>query len=98
MTRVLEGTWAEIAAHEDEWEGKKLRVTISEATEPPDAPPRPGEPTLADVMGDLVGQVSFLPDDLSENTGEKFNAKRSVGISPALLFALLRSKLRSKTF
>lgn len=76
MTRILEGTWAEIAAHEDEWNGRRLRVEIEETpvengTSPNgngEAPIGDGEkPTLLELMKDLVGTVSFEPDDLGAN-------------------------------
>ena len=71
MTRILEGTWAEIAAHvaerEDEWNGRQLRVQIEEtaATEAPDSERE--EPTLLEMLGDIVGSVEGMPEDLGRN-------------------------------
>lgn len=72
MTRILEGTWAEIAAHQDEWNGRRLRVEVEESFAQDDAPENGGteekdEPTLLELMKDLVGTVSFEPDDLGAN-------------------------------
>ena len=72
MTRVLEGTWAEIAAHQDEWNGRRLRVEVQITPAENGAPENIGtdekhEPTLLELMKDLVGTVSFEPDDLGAN-------------------------------
>lgn len=69
MTRILEGTWAEIVAHQDEWNGQRLRVEV-EAT--PDEGALNGtaganEPTLLEMLGDIVGSVEGMPEDLGAN-------------------------------
>ena len=75
MTKVLEGTWAEIAAHADEWNGGRLRVEIEElpangahngasATAPDNSEEGP---TLLELLGDIVGSVSGMPEDLGRN-------------------------------
>ena len=66
MTKVLEGTWAEIRAQQPDWETKRLRVEVLEAPETQDAPVQNGEPSLFDEMKDLVGTASFEPTDLAE--------------------------------
>ena len=68
MTKVLEGTWAEIRAQQPDWENKRLRVEVLEAPETQDAPLPNGEPSLYDEMKDLVGTVSFEPTDLAERS------------------------------
>ncbi len=70
MTRVLEGTWAEIAAHAGEWENKRLRVVVDVLDEQPadDA----DAPTLLERIKDLVGSVEGGPDDLAENHKKYF--------------------------
>ena len=65
MTKVLEGTWAEIRAQQPDWENKRLRVEVLDAPDMQDAPLESGEPTLFEEMKDLVGTVSFEPTDLA---------------------------------
>ena len=65
MTKVLEGTWAEIRAQQPDWENKRLRVEVLEIPEAQEAPVQNGEPSLFDEMKDLVGTVSFEPTDLA---------------------------------
>lgn len=74
MTRILEGTWAEIAAHADEWNGRHLRVEIEEKPDKNGASPNDShaEPTLYEVMKDLVGTVSFEPNDLGARSEAYF--------------------------
>ena len=71
MTKVLEGTWAEIAAHADEWNGQRLRVEIEEMPvngAQNGAPPEDEEgPTLLEMLGDIVGSVQGMPEDLGRN-------------------------------
>ena len=72
MTRILEGTWAEIAAHQDEWHGRRLRVEVQATSAPNDAPQNSNtdearEPTLLELLGDVVGSVEGMPEDLGAN-------------------------------
>lgn len=74
MTQVLEGTWEEIAAHAPEWNGKRLRVAVEvlellQGVEENGSAKSAGV-SVADLIGDIVGSVSFLPDDLSERHSE----------------------------
>ena len=74
MTQVLEGTWEEIAAHAPEWNGKRLRVAVEVLETLQDAKSnesaKTDEVSVADLIGDIVGSVSFLPNDLSERHSE----------------------------
>jgi len=76
MTRVLEGTWEEIAAHSAEFNGHRLRVidlgliaevANAEATESDEE-----GPTLAELFAGRTGTIKGLPTDLSERTEEYF--------------------------
>ncbi len=70
MTKVLEGTWAEIREQQPDWENKRLRVEVLDAPEkekqeaPLESEPTT-ETTLFDEMKDLIGKVSFEPTDLA---------------------------------
>jgi hypothetical protein len=68
MTQIYEGTWEEIAAHAEEWENKRLRVSV-EVLEEESANE---QARLQNVLSGLVGASKGLPPDLSENTGQKF--------------------------
>ncbi len=75
MTKVLEGTWAEIRAQQPDWENKRLRVEVLEAPETQDAPlPNGASPeedddfSLAERLRGRVGTVSFEPTDLAERS------------------------------
>ena len=72
MTQVIEGTWDEIAAHAPQWNGKRLRVAVEVLETLQAAKPENASKTasVADLIGDIVGSVSFLPDDLSERHSE----------------------------
>ena len=71
MTKVLEGTWAEIRAQQPDWENKRLRVEVVEVLEAPQKEvaslesDSTKETMLFDEMKDLVGTVSFEPTDLA---------------------------------
>ena len=72
MTRILEGTWAEIAAHQDEWNGRRLRVEVQATPAQNDVPQNSNtdearEPTLLELLGDVVGSVEGMPEDLGAN-------------------------------
>lgn len=72
MTRILEGTWAEISAHQDEWNGRRLRVEVQATPAENVAPENNGtdenhEPTLLELLGDVVGSVEGMPEDLGAN-------------------------------
>ena len=75
MTRVLEGTWEEIEAHKDEWRGQRLRIEVLEAKNGNGANVAEeveDGPTLADLMGDLIGSVKGLPPDLGARSEAYF--------------------------
>ena len=71
MTKILEGTWAEIRAQQPDWENKRLRVEVLDAPETQNAPSQNAPSTneddfsLADRLRGRVGTVSFEPTDLA---------------------------------
>ncbi len=69
MSQILEGTWEEIAARAEEFNGHRLRVIILDAK--PEKPETEGK-TLAELFEGRIGLVSFEPDDVSERTEELF--------------------------
>lgn len=70
MTKVLEGTWEEIAAHASEWQGRKLRITVLDAPDK-DASDEDG-PSVYDRVKHIIGSVEGGPDDLGERSEEYY--------------------------
>ena len=84
--KVWEGTWEEIASHAEEFKGRRVQLMVFNAADgangTANAVPGEAEPetnigeraaanaSVADLIGDIVGSVSFLPDDLSERHSE----------------------------
>ena len=65
---TLEGTWEEILRHAPELVGQRVKLTVLSAEEP--QPPAPV--TLAEALKGRVGQVQFLPSDLSTRSKSAF--------------------------
>ena len=76
MTRVLEGTWEEIAAHAAEFNGHRLRVIdlglIDEAANDRAEGEEAEGRTLAEVFAGRTGRVAFLPNDVAGRSEEYF--------------------------
>ena len=72
MTKVLEGTWAEIRAQQPDWENKRLRVEVLDAQDSQNETLRQRETSLFDEMKDLVGTVSFEPTDLAARSEDYY--------------------------
>ena len=81
MTKVLEGTWAEIRKQQPDWENKRLRVEVLDGpreTEHNDgaadesvSPDDEGF-SLAERLRGRVGTVSFEPTDLAARSEHYF--------------------------
>lgn len=70
MTQLLEGTWEEIAAHADEFKGRRLQVKVFDAL-PVSTNGAAKEETVMEVL-DRIGTVDGMPTDLSERAEEYF--------------------------
>jgi hypothetical protein len=65
--KIWEGTWEEVATHAAEFQGRHVQLTVfNGATGTVTA----NAVSVADLIGDIVGGVSFLPNDLSERHSE----------------------------
>ena len=65
MTQVLEGTWDEIAAHKEEWDGKRLRVAVEVLDAAFNGNATDDDFSLAERLRGRVGRVVFEPDDVA---------------------------------
>ena len=75
MTKILEGTWAEIRAQQPDWENKRLRVEVLEETEARNgvaAPEDDEDFSLAERLRGRMGRVAFEPTDLAARSEEYF--------------------------
>jgi len=73
---LLEGTWEEIAAHSEEFKGRRLQVLIlpeKKAAQAKNGVAQNGEKqpqSLAEALAGRIGTVSFGPEDGSERVEE----------------------------
>lgn len=81
MTKVLEGTWAEIRAQQPDWENKRLRVEVLELPSEPQgndanasvvASSGEDDFSLAERLRRRVGRVAFEPTDLAARSEEYY--------------------------
>lgn len=66
--RTLEGTWEEILLHAPELVGQRVKLTVLS----PEEEQSPTQVTLDQALNGRVGQVQFLPSDLSARTKSAF--------------------------
>jgi len=86
-THVLEGTWEEIAAHAEEFAGKRLKVIVDvdapEAVEPPNVgPPNVGPPNkqMLDILRDIAERQKGRRYTSGEDTQELIRQARDGGM------------------
>lgn len=65
---TFEGTWEEILLHASELAGQRVKVTVLS----PKAPKPQQQVTLDQTLRGRIGQVRFLPSNLSAQTKESF--------------------------
>ena len=69
MSRIIEGTWEEIAARADELRGKTLRVEVVDAS----TKSRYEGMSVAEMFAGRTGVIDNLPPDLSERAEEYYS-------------------------
>lgn len=73
MTKMLEGSWEEIAARASEWQGRQVRLEVLDApSQNGSVAPEEDGLTPYERVKHIIGSVEGGPDDLGERSEEYF--------------------------
>lgn len=74
MTKVLEGTWEEVAAYAPNWGEKRLRVAVDvlDAPDEDDPEDEAEQERLRAAIMEVVETVAGLPEDVGRNHKKYF--------------------------